>query len=216
MGITAGCARMALARVSDSSFGTAISKPSSPVYPERVTKQGRPATDMGAPDMNFMAAKSWPHRDCMTSTAEGPWRARRPLPVRGSMATSLPPLTKSFMCRSKCGRSLSSWPALITVYRSSPRLVTMQSSIMPPCSFVITESAPMEGGRLRRSAGTIFSMNSTRSLPVKRTPSMWDTSKRPAFSRQCRWDFMIPSAYCTGISQPAKGTILAPRATWRS
>mmetsp|Transcript_15977 Transcript_15977/g.41317 ORF Transcript_15977/g.41317 Transcript_15977/m.41317 type:complete len:303 (-) Transcript_15977:29-937(-) len=216
MGITSAWLRMFCATVSECSLGKAISKPSSPVYPLRVTKQSTPATFMCTPDMNFIDSNLWSHSVAMTEAALGPCSARRPLPVSGSIFTSFPLAVNAFRCFSKCGRSLSSWPALITVYRSSPRFVTIQSSIMPPFSLVMMESAPIDGGRLARSDGTIFSMNSTRSLPVKRTPSMWLTSKRPAFSRVCRCDCMIPSLYWTGISQPAKGTIFAPRRTCTS
>ena len=44
---------------------------------------------------------------------------------------------------------------------------------------------------------------------------MWETSKTPAPRRTARCSGMMPS-YCSGISQPAKGTIRAPAATWRS
>ncbi len=43
---------------------------------------------------------------------------------------------------------------------------------------------------------------------------MWLTSKRPQLSRTALCSAVIPVGYCTGISKPAKGTILAPRATW--
>src|SRR3954454_4047690 len=44
---------------------------------------------------------------------------------------------------------------------------------------------------------------------------MWETSKRPARVRTATCSGLIPS-YCTGISQPAKGTSRAPAAAWRS
>src|SRR5215204_4358379 len=44
---------------------------------------------------------------------------------------------------------------------------------------------------------------------------MCETSKTPASARTARCSGMTPS-YCTGISQPAKGTRRAPAATWRS
>src|SRR5205823_182221 len=46
---------------------------------------------------------------------------------------------------------------------------------------------------------------------------MWETSKAPQSLRTARCSGMTPS-YCTGISQPANGTIRAPSATccsWR-
>ena len=44
---------------------------------------------------------------------------------------------------------------------------------------------------------------------------MWETSNTPASVRTARCSAMMPS-YCTGIAQPANGTIRAPAATWRS
>ena len=41
---------------------------------------------------------------------------------------------------------------------------------------------------------------------------MCETSKTPASVRTARCSWITPS-YCTGISQPANGTIRAPRAT---
>src|SRR5690349_8788889 len=44
---------------------------------------------------------------------------------------------------------------------------------------------------------------------------MWLTSKRPARVRTARCSLDVPE-YSTGMSQPPKGTILAPDARWRS
>src|SRR6187397_2553819 len=44
---------------------------------------------------------------------------------------------------------------------------------------------------------------------------MWPRSNRPARFRTALCSAMMP-VYWTGISQPAKGTIFAPSATWRS
>ena len=44
---------------------------------------------------------------------------------------------------------------------------------------------------------------------------MCETSKTPQSVRTARCSAMTPS-YWTGISQPAKGTMRAPAATWRS
>ena len=43
---------------------------------------------------------------------------------------------------------------------------------------------------------------------------MWETSNREASERQCLVESMMLSLYWMGISQPAKGTILPPFATW--
>ena len=45
---------------------------------------------------------------------------------------------------------------------------------------------------------------------------MWLTSNSPHFWRTALCSAVMPVGYCTGISKPAKGTILAPRATWIS
>src|SRR5690606_17758476 len=44
---------------------------------------------------------------------------------------------------------------------------------------------------------------------------MWLTSKMPTRCRTARCSSAMPE-YCRGIAQPAKSTIRAPRATWRS
>src|SRR5688500_10504469 len=44
---------------------------------------------------------------------------------------------------------------------------------------------------------------------------MCETSKTPAPVRTATCSWRMPS-YCTGISQPANGTSLAPAASWRS
>jgi len=50
------------------------------------------------------------------------------------------------------------------------------------------------------------STNATASLPLKEEPSMWLTSNRLAFSRQCLVASMMESLYMIGIECPAKGT----------
>ena len=50
----------------------------------------------------------------------------------------------------------------------------------------------------------------SQSPPPMTTCPMWLTSKRPALSRVCVCSAMMPAGYCTGISYPAKGTILPP------
>lgn len=54
-------------------------------------------------------------------------------------------------------------------------------------------------------------------LARRRVTYMWLTSKRLAFSRVHMWlSTWLRSAYCKGISNPAKGTILAPCSTCKS
>src|ERR1700688_4629429 len=45
---------------------------------------------------------------------------------------------------------------------------------------------------------------------------IWLTSNSPHFWRTALCSAVMPAGYWTGISNPAKGTILAPRATWMS
>ena len=52
-------------------------------------------------------------------------------------------------------------------------------------------------------------------VTVSASCPMWETSKTPAPVRTARCP-SVTDVYCTGISQPAKSTILAPSATWRS
>jgi hypothetical protein len=54
-----------------------------------------------------------------------------------------------------------------------------------------------------------------RSGPVTSNSPMWDTSNTPAPVRTAWCSARMP-AYCTGISQPANGTSLAPSALWVS
>src|SRR5918999_4931902 len=56
-------------------------------------------------------------------------------------------------------------------------------------------------------------MKAVASAPPTWTSPMWDRSKRPMALRTVRCSSMI-DAYCTGISQPAKGIIRAPSSTW--
>ena len=51
--------------------------------------------------------------------------------------------------------------------------------------------------------------------PLVSISPMCETSKTPHASRTATCSSRIPP-YCTGISQPAKGTSLAPASTWRS
>mmetsp|Transcript_6685 Transcript_6685/g.14950 ORF Transcript_6685/g.14950 Transcript_6685/m.14950 type:complete len:344 (-) Transcript_6685:79-1110(-) len=195
-------------------LGTAISKPSSPVYPLRLTKHSSPMTVIGFALMKDICVRSSLTRRCSTSAAFGPWSARIPLSASVSIETSPPALTNSAMYLLMWGRSFSSWPALITMYRWSPAFVTIMSSMTPPSSFVSMESEPIPSGRALMSAQHSFSMNSTRSLPLITTPSMCETSKRPALFLVCMCDSMMPAGYCTGMSQPPNSTILPPSATW--
>eukprot|EP00962_Isochrysis_galbana_P042509 scaffold15942_cov51-Isochrysis_galbana.AAC.1 len=68
--------------------GTAISNPSSPVYPDRATKHSTPHTSIVREDMNDMLRISALVRDWSTAAALGPCSARIPLWGRVSMEQS--------------------------------------------------------------------------------------------------------------------------------
>ena len=86
---------------------------------------------------------------------------------------------------------------------------------MPPCSFVRSVYwAPPTSSRSRSFESRDWS-SSRACGPSTSISPMCETSKTPQSSRTARCSGMTPS-YCTGISQPAKGTIRAPRETWRS
>mmetsp|Transcript_31032 Transcript_31032/g.72119 ORF Transcript_31032/g.72119 Transcript_31032/m.72119 type:complete len:310 (-) Transcript_31032:215-1144(-) len=199
-GFTSSCAISASHSVTtpccaEEPLGTATSKPSSPVYPERATKQSRPATCIVCAAMKGTCERSVFVSVCRTPAALGPCNARMPFSGRDSTDTSPPLATNCSRCSCMCGRSLVSCPALMTMYRWSPALVMMQSSMMPPSLFVMTESPPIPAGIDLMSATQRLSINATRSAPRKTTPSICDTSKSPAFSRVCRWDLRMPSGY---------------------
>mmetsp|Transcript_5296 Transcript_5296/g.15679 ORF Transcript_5296/g.15679 Transcript_5296/m.15679 type:complete len:263 (-) Transcript_5296:376-1164(-) len=126
--------------------GTAISNPSSPVYPERATKHCSPATSIGRALMKGIWERSTGVSACSTSAAAGPCSARMPLLGSVSTDASLPEATNFESCASMCGRSLSSCPALMTMYRWSPALVMIMSSMMPPASLVRRERVPLPSG----------------------------------------------------------------------
>ena len=70
-------------------------------------------------------------------------------------------------------------------------------------------------GELRDVVGEQPLQQRQRSGPEVSISPMWLTSKIPARSRTAMCSSRMPP-YCTGISQPANGTSLAPAATWRS
>ena len=80
--------------------------------------------------------------------------------------------------------------------------------MIPPLSFVNTDSEPEPTGIPRTSPTTRVSRNATASLPSSVRPHMWDTSKSEACDRQCLVASMMESPYWIGIDHPAKGTIL--------
>eukprot|EP01139_Manchomonas_bermudensis_P024039 Amastigsp_a841956_130.p4 type:complete len:110 gc:universal Amastigsp_a841956_130:362-33(-) len=69
---------------------------------------------------------------------------------------------------------------------------------------------------MRTLPGTSFSIKSIAFAPARRSCPMCDTSKSPAFVRTWWCDCSTPSEYCTGIDQPAYGTMRAPSSRCRS
>ena len=80
--------------------------------------------------------------------------------------------------------------------------------MIPPFSFVNTESEPDPTGIPCTSPTTSVSKNATASFPSSERPHMWETSKSEARDLQCLVASMMESPYWMGMDQPAKGTIL--------
>ena len=86
---------------------------------------------------------------------------------------------------------------------------------MPPSSFVSSVYCASPGWILSTSFdSTDWRRSRTRGPSTSNSP-MCETSNAPASVRTARCSSITP-AYCTGISQPAKGTIFPPSATCRS
>src|SRR6476469_6482820 len=90
----------------------------------------------------------------------------------------------------------------------------MRSSTMPPRSFVSSVYCASPGERRSRSFESTPCRNACAAPPPTCTCPMWETSKTPAAVRTARTSSMTPP-YCTGISQPAKGTRRPPDSAWR-
>mmetsp|Transcript_28444 Transcript_28444/g.28762 ORF Transcript_28444/g.28762 Transcript_28444/m.28762 type:complete len:221 (-) Transcript_28444:8-670(-) len=128
-------------------------------------------------------------------------------------STSIPFFFASCSCSFMWIKSFSLHAPLITIPISSPRLVIIVSSIIPPFSFVISDKPPVYGAIPATSATTSVSRNATRSFPLMRTCPMCETSNRPALDRVHKCVSLIPSGYCTGRQYPANGTIFPPSST---
>ena len=70
------------------------------------------------------------------------------------------------------------------------------------------------GPILARSLVRVACSRSRAPAPSTRTVPRWLTSKATAARRQARCSAMVPVGYDSGISQPPKGTILAPSRRW--
>src|SRR5579862_9321522 len=115
-----------------------------------------------------------------------------------------------------CSTSFSRFDALTTTRTRSSSRYTRQSSTIVPWSLCIVEYCTWPGASLRTSLDVMKSMNATASGPVIMTSPMWLTSNTPHRPRTAWCSAVIPDGYARGISYPANGTILAPRATCRS
>src|SRR3954470_1475981 len=90
----------------------------------------------------------------------------------------------------------------------------MRSSTMPPRWLVSSVYCASPGERRSRSFESTLCRNACAALPPTCTCPMCETSKTPAAVRTARTSSMTP-VYCTGISQPAKGTRRPPDSAWR-
>src|SRR5438034_4395324 len=84
--------------------------------------------------------------------------------------------------------------------------------MMPPSSFVSSVYCACPGSSRSRSFESAPCRSSRARGPSTSSSPMCETSKTPASARTARCSGMTPS-YCTGISQPANGTMRAPAAT---
>src|SRR3954452_4409627 len=91
----------------------------------------------------------------------------------------------------------------------------MRSSTMPPRWLVSSVYCASPGERRSRSFESTLCRNACAALPPTCTCPMCETSKTPAAVRTARTSSMTP-VYCTGISQPAKGTRRPPDSAWRA
>src|SRR5512144_711182 len=106
--------------------------------------------------------------------------------------------------------------ALTTSITLSSKRYTRQSSTNVPCSVRIPEYCAWPVRSDATSLQVTRCTNALRSGPVTSNSPMCETSNTPTRSRTARCSAPMPAGYVTGISYPAKGTIFAPSATWKS
>ncbi len=147
-----------------------------------------------------------------TASAAGPCSARRPTASEMFFRRTLAPP----FCPTTHSQSLSMFAALTTSITLSSNRYTVQSSTKVPSGVSSAEYCTSPGPSAPTSLQQIRLTKAFRSGPVTSNSPMWETSKIPAPVRVALCSAWMPVGYCTGISQPAKGTILAPRATWMS
>ena len=106
--------------------------------------------------------------------------------------------------------------AFTTIISLSSNRYTVQSSTKVPSGVRIAEYCTPPASSAETSLQVTRLTRAFRSGPVISNSPMWETSNTPAAVRTAWCSARIPPAYCTGISQPAKGTSLAPDALWVS
>ncbi len=151
--------------------------------------------------------------DATIRSASGPWIAT--IPVSDEMSrTSTSASDRSARRSFIQDTSLAVFEALTTTMNLEPSgsRYTMMSSITPPRSFGRREYCAWPGWSAATSLVVIAWRNGTASGPDTSTWPMCPRSNKPAADRTARCSWRMP-AYCTGMDHPAKGTILAPRAT---
>mmetsp|Transcript_61436 Transcript_61436/g.139075 ORF Transcript_61436/g.139075 Transcript_61436/m.139075 type:complete len:226 (-) Transcript_61436:448-1125(-) len=105
-GLTEASARMASASLAASALGTESSNPSSPVYPQRVSRQPEmPASSVGNPTMKptFVRSTFEGTSFCTAAMAPGPWTATR---LRSSRYSKVASPWKEASCSLKWAMSL--------------------------------------------------------------------------------------------------------------
>mmetsp|Transcript_31207 Transcript_31207/g.68833 ORF Transcript_31207/g.68833 Transcript_31207/m.68833 type:complete len:276 (-) Transcript_31207:180-1007(-) len=182
------------------SFATEISNPSSPVYPQRVTRQlGMPATVATVPVMNCILCRS-------REGIRRPATAAAPLPCSASSCWSswysmVTSILNSFRYLLKCAMSFTLQAPFTTMYMWSPAFVITVSSIIVPASFMIRLNLASPSFSEAMSPTTIFSRKATASLPCHLICPICPTSntEAPVADRVCTCSFSTPRpSYCTG------------------
>src|SRR5688500_1602522 len=115
-----------------------------------------------------------------------------------------------------CSHALARLAALTTSISRSSKRYTVQSSTKVPSGVRIPEYCTPPVSSAETSLQVTRFTKALRSGPVTSNSPMWETSKMPVPVRTAWCSAMMPVGYCTGISQPAKGTIFPPRARWMS
>ena len=112
-----------------------------------------------------------------------------------------------------CCQSFSRLAAFTTIMTLSSKRYTMQSSMKVPLSLRSAEYCACPSSSAPTSLQVRRFTQALRSGPVNSNSPMCDTSNTPTPLRTARCSLVMPDGYCTGISKPANGTILAPSST---